>query len=1203
MLSEVQIIPNAHRRKMMNSRSTILFIALWIAICSWSASAEARYNFFGGFIPEGTPAIDGVLSPGEWDEMGRVVLYKFFGEDSKIEIHLMWDANYLYLAADIQDYELWIDSYYPDRSWESTWNDDALKWEIDPNNSKHEYLQPSDRVLAVNADGSAIRFDKGDGAGGTNGIWVDPAGGYVRAAAKTYGSINDFTFKTLSASYQKDQGFVLEMAVQWRQLFDGDIPPLLDGYVLGMNFTNIEDDTGGELDPEYYEEWKRVADELTRFMGEEDHPENWASFALSDRQDKAAPGVITGLSVTRTTPFSADVAFNASGDNASSGYAHRYDLRYSTSPLTEENWENATICPNSFRPKESGQPESFQIIGLSPGTTYHLGIKAVDERENPSPLASAAFSTSQPTGGDDKGFLTVDPGGRYFAWENGEPIIVIGENQGVSWPHIRSFYDGLMWSDDLGRYVNFRDYDIGGMNDGRSYLQKLREHGVNTIRIMAEDIEPTHPVYFFDDVSGGANNISFNQDTIDFLRTFMDECAAVGINVIIVPFDTFYYSNKFNGWAKVPFSAAMGGPMAAPEDFFEPQYRDYIKSVLRKLVEVIGDRKNLLAWDIVNEFDSDEPGIGWNRAAFAKRETTLNELADYLKSIDPDHMVYISSVRWDPKFSSHMTTRPDTSVMGNDAALILNDDRYDFNSTHMYYHDIRDPNYNSKVNPGSIYRAEACDLDNTVAPAAWVKQGLQFYYAYNLNPKPYLCTEFGPIQFYVTDYDQYFTEEDDNQIFHNMIWSYLASGEAGTGLRWPGSVMEDHELTDRMRDYQLALHNFIEAGNFDFRGFSPMQIGQYMTVENSGAPVIKTGITDGRQGILFLVNDERQRMNGPVAGARLTVPKLQPNGVFNFEFWDSYDSIRTSPVETISVTANPSGQAVIDIPFFEKTQAIQFYCTECPEVEIPLNRDGGYTIVSDLWLKTVLKTPAGPVTLKWKEVGVDITASGDQVVSGYFYADPNDFAYGSEYNPEAFIKIYIASNGWANIAVNHVTVDSIDVYSAHYYNGTPDQLGTATINDRLVEHQYTGVSIQQNVASGVPGSKSSNGYTVSSNLWLNTIFKTPVGDVTLIWKEVGTDTTPSGDKVVSGYFYADPEDFAYGSPFNPEAFVKIYIASNGWANIAVNHVTVDDIDVFSAHNYDGAYDQFGKASLQHRLVEHQYTGVSIGNVLLTSLGL
>ena len=79
----------------------------------------------------------------------------------------------------------------------------------------------------------------------------------------------------------------------------------------------------------------------------------------------------------------------------------------------------------------------------------------------------------------------------------------------------------------------------------------------------------------------------------------------------------------------------------------------------------------------------------------------------------------------------------------------------------------------------------------------------------------------------------------------------------------------------------------------------------------------------------------------------------------------------------------------------------------CPHIGLAA-RDGGYDVTSSLWAKAVLQVSGSPVTLVWKAVGTDITPSGDQVISGYFYADPHDFAYGSQYNPELFVKIYIA---------------------------------------------------------------------------------------------------------------------------------------------------------------------------------------------------
>jgi len=255
-------------------------------------------------------------------------------------------------------------------------------------------------------------------------------------------------------------------------------------------------------------------------------------------------------------------------------------------------------------------------------------------------------------------------------------------------------------------------------------------------------------------------------------------------------------------------------------------------------------------------------------------------------------------------------------------------------------------------------------------------------------------------------------------------------------------------------------------------------------------------------------------------------------------------------------------------------------------------QDGGCDITSELWAKAVLEVHGNPVTLQWKMVGADITPSGDQVISGYFYADPNDFSYGSQYNPEVFVKIYIAANGWCNMAFNHVTVDDVSVYSM---SGEKSQSSTATLNNRLVEHQYDGVGIDDTLqATGDTAAASrSGGYTLSSGLWANAVFQPFTGPVNLIWKQVGTDITPSGDTVISGYFYASPEDFAYGSLCNPEVFVKIYIASNGWANIAFNHVTVDAVEVFSSHEYNGAPDHQDILTLNERLTEHTYTDCEI----------
>lgn len=265
--------------------------------------------------------------------------------------------------------------------------------------------------------------------------------------------------------------------------------------------------------------------------------------------------------------------------------------------------------------------------------------------------------------------------------------------------------------------------------------------------------------------------------------------------------------------------------------------------------------------------------------------------------------------------------------------------------------------------------------------------------------------------------------------------------------------------------------------------------------------------------------------------------------------------------------------------------------------------DNGYNVTADLWAKAVLKSPAGDVTLRWQALGSDITPVGAQVVSGYFYADPDDFAYGSICNPEVLVKIYIDPGGWCNMAFNHVTVDNVDVFTAHNYGGNADQTRTISLSNRLAETQYTDVSIDQTLGNGTKSVMASGtndgGYILSPGLWAKAILQVANNPVALIWQVIGSDTTPSGDRVVSGYFYADTSDFAYGSIYNPEVFVKIYIATSGWCNIAFNHVTVDNVTVYSAHQYTGTADQTATATLSNRLVEHQYNDVGGSSDMVT----
>ena len=110
--------------------------------------------------------------------------------------------------------------------------------------------------------------------------------------------------------------------------------------------------------------------------------------------DNIAPAAIINLATSNPTGGSITLAWTAPGDDGNVGTASQYDIRYSTSTITNANWASATQVSGETAPKPAGSSESFTVTGLNPTTTYYFAIKTADEIPNWSGISNSPSATT-----------------------------------------------------------------------------------------------------------------------------------------------------------------------------------------------------------------------------------------------------------------------------------------------------------------------------------------------------------------------------------------------------------------------------------------------------------------------------------------------------------------------------------------------------------------------------------------------------------------------------------------------------------------------------------------------------------------------------------------------------------------------------------------------------------------------------------------
>ncbi len=257
----------------------------------------------------------------------------------------------------------------------------------------------------------------------------------------------------------------------------------------------------------------------------------------------------------------------------------------------------------------------------------------------------------------------------------------------------------------------------------------------------------------------------------------------------------------------------------------------------------------------------------------------------------------------------------------------------------------------------------------------------------------------------------------------------------------------------------------------------------------------------------------------------------------------------------------------------------------------------GNMVTSDLWIGAVINTvERGPVDAVWQKGGEDTTFRGDLVIWGHFYASPSDVTWGSQNNPDLFVKIWFDVGGRIDVNFFHVSVPDIEVYSDYPYDGTADEHGTTTMERRYIRQYYEGAQshMDENYEDGMPVAGYSqtgnpSGYSTINNLRIGSMINTvEKGPIDAVWRLGGQDTTTRGDQVVWGHFYASPSDVTWGCLDNPDLFVKIWFDVSGRIDVNFFHVSVPEIDAYSGYPYSGTYDQSDTTLMANRYIRHEY---------------
>jgi len=343
--------------------------------------------------------------------------------------------------------------------------------------------------------------------------------------------------------------------------------------------------------------------------------------------------------------------------------------------------------------------EAHWKVRFSPAMAgrYHYRLRLTNQGKT---LESEERSFKCVPNPKDHGYLRVSRENPYYLqFDDGTPFFAMGENVAL-----------------LGS---------GGIADAERWYTRLAEAGGNFVRSWwcygstdLESLVSGHP-----DQGLGR----YKQPDAWRLDRLVELAERLDIRMMCC-LETQQNLRRDKSWGRFSYSAATGGPVATPKDYFVNDKADeFFRRRLRYVVARWSYSTAVFSWQFWNEVNACNDFDVANAAAWHGR------MAKYLREIDPaDHVIHTNL--------GNLDGYPEVDGLAEMEVV----------STNIY---------------------SRRDMGQT---AAWGTRTMKALYR-----KPFLITEYG-----VGHYGGWIGEDPNGVIVHNGLWGAVMNGSAGTALPW-----------------------------------------------------------------------------------------------------------------------------------------------------------------------------------------------------------------------------------------------------------------------------------------------------------------------------------------------------------------------------------------------------------------------------------